>query len=165
VGGGHCTAFTLVEMLLVLTIISVLAGSVVVAFEGRSDAFRLAFAASDLAATLDDVADRARLANSAYRVRLVANTAFVVEKRSASSGATYVPAEGGDRLHPLPTGVWVAEITGATGVPLEGDALEFVPGGASFAGRVRLVNRRGETRSVVVLPVTGQTSIDASDGQ
>ena len=79
--------FTLVEMLLVLTMVGVMAGSVVVSFEGRTQGRALAAAAEDLAATARFATAEARLTQRPHRLAFDGNMRRYWVEASASHEA------------------------------------------------------------------------------
>jgi prepilin-type N-terminal cleavage/methylation domain-containing protein len=157
-------AFTLVEMLLVLLVISVMAGAAVVNLRGRQDGHALRAAAKDLAAAMQFAAARAEAEDCPYRVALDDKLqSFQVEcLRPGSAG--FVGAEGmAGAKKAMARGVTVDAIAPASpdASPPEDKtaALYFLPDGGGFAGSVKLKNRAAEVVHIDVLPGTRQIHV------
>lgn len=160
--GSRATApaFTLIELFVVVVVLSILTGSVVVALQGRADAYALEASARDLSAAIRFAVTEARLRQRPFRVRFLDEwRSYRVETLGA--GGEFQPAKGmAGIVRTLPGGINVAAIGqggGSTG-PLP-ESLDFEPAGGGFAGTVRLVSRGGPVADVEVLPGSGQVHV------
>jgi len=166
------TAFTYVEMLVVLVLIGMLAGAAVVSLRGRTQTFALRTATKDLAAALRHAQEEARLRQCPHRVVFSEDTsAYRVESAPHADPADFTAARGrAGRMCPLPRGVHVAAVrVNGREIDLDSVALEFGPGGPLFSGHVRLVNDAGEVAWIEVVRGTGQIhvreTIEAEEAQ
>ena len=153
-------AFTLVELLLVLTILAVFSGSVVVSLSGRGDAVALRTAANDLAAAIRLAASRARLTGQAHRVVMAAeNGPFHIEALpDGEDGFVAAPGMAG-RERNLPKGVRVVELRDRDVRVDSPWSLEFFPDGSGFAGRVDMGSRYEKLVGIEVTEGAVQVSI------
>ena len=154
-------AFTLVELLLVLALLAILTASLTVSLSGRQDHYAIRMAAEDLAAAVRFAVAQARLRQVPHRLVFCDGAGgFRVEAADPQAKDGYVPASGRAGRQQLLAGgvrvVGVSEDGVETAVP---KSLEYQPDGAGFRGRIRLENKRGETISIEVAPLTGQVHI------
>lgn len=172
------SGFTLVELLVVLTLIGVMTTSVAVALRGREDPHAVRVAAEDLATALryaqaesehTDVAHRLVVAadGRSYRVEW-ADPSLGGDSRGGGSG--YVPVRGmAGRSHHLIDGVTLAVDTGlddqslfVSRLPTDETemALYFGDGVDTYAGALLLQNTASEVVRVSVMPETGQVRVE-----
>jgi Tfp pilus assembly protein FimT len=137
--------WTLTEALVVVAVLSVLAGTGVLAHQAARPMLALASAARQVAFDLRATRMRAIGEATDHRVRFsLAATVYQVQR---SNGAGYV--DHGPAMA-LPAGVSIADCTAS------GGAISFKPrGNAGTFGTVVLRNVRGDTRSVIV-NITGR---------
>lgn len=155
-------AFTLVELLIVLAILSVLAGGVMVAFRGRQDSHAVKTAAKDLAVAIRTGQRAAGQRRRMHRLRFGGRfRSFRLETAEERSAGRFIPARGrAGMVRRMPTGVFVAEVLvdGGGVRPLPG-SLEFGPDGSGFRGELQLKNRAQETVTVQVMERPGQAYV------
>jgi len=155
-------AYTLMEMLLTLVIVSALLAMMAVSLAGRRDHQALRVAAEDLAASLRYAAERSKLTGRSCRVAFNDDyTGYRLEIATGRSADSFSPdiglAGAGRRF--------------AEGVRLVGEAradqqgpsvprtLTFAPDGKGFAGSLRLKNRANESIEIEVAPETHQVHL------
>jgi len=154
--------FTLVEILLVVVLMSVMAGAVVVSLRGRQDAHVLEVTANDLAAAIRFAATEARLRGTAQRIVFSADHGqYSVEReRPDDQEFTRVGGLAGTR-HRLAAGVRIRAMGhGRQAMASLPVVLEFDGHGGGFAGWIELVNRLGETIRIEVTAETQQVYVD-----
>lgn len=161
--GKKTCGFTLVELLLVLVLIAILAGSMVASLTGRKDSFSLQTSARDLAATIRFAGQFARQYHTTCRICFdEAGRRYQVERPAASGSATdFVPARGqAGRQRSLSEGIQITGISASLNEiqPLP-EWLEFYRDGSGFAGRIELANQKQETIAIEVIPITGQVHV------
>lgn len=155
-------AFTLVEMLLVLILISLLASGAVVSLRGRKDTYALQVSTHDLAKAMELAVSQAKLKQSTHRV--VFNDprqTYRVEKATTDSALEFTPAQGQAGMgNSLIEGVRISRVWYAENksIPLP-SSFEFYAGGGGFYGRIELVNRTGDSKTIEVMPQTGQVHV------
>ncbi len=150
--------FTLVEMMVVLVLIGLLAGSVVVAFEGRDADHAVRVAAEDLAEATRYAHREARVTQRPHRLVFdEAMRSFHVEWRPLDGQWRSVNGRPG-RERVMPGGVW-AEVDSSEQTP-DGEpvTLTFDPAGG-FVGRIRLVGEGGRVRVLESFAETGQVNV------
>ena len=155
-------AFTLVELLVVLTIISVLAGGVMVAFRGRQETYAVKTAAKELVAAVRGCQRASAQRHRPYRLAFGSLfRSFRMETLDEKAGDTFVPAHGmAGRTRQMPNGVFVAEIIvdGCRAFPMP-EFVEFQPGGHGFHGELQLQNRDQETATIHVTDRPGEAYV------
>jgi len=155
-------AFTLVELLIVLVLIAVLAGSAVVALQGRPGEYALRFAGKDLAAAIRSAARRAAEEQHTYRVAFFEDhRAYRIEVLAPESDTGFVPASGkGGGVTTLPEGVSIESVAceGTAIEPLPEELL-LAPDGNGFCGVITLRNRRAQCVRIEVMYGTGQVAV------
>jgi len=153
-------AFTLIELFVVVVVLSILAGSVVVALHGRGDTYALDASVRDLSAAIRFAVTEARLQHRRVRVHSPDQwRSYRVEVLGAQG--QYQPAGGmAGVARALPGDVTVTAITEAraSAAPLP-DSLVFEPTGNGFAGTVRLSSRGGSSVDVTIVPGSGQVHV------
>jgi type II secretion system protein H len=157
-------AFTLVEMLLVVTFMAIFAGALMVSLRGRQDQHALRTTAQDLCEAIRYAASQARTTGTPCRVVFPkAMSEFHVEVLSGDEPA-FLPVAGRAGLRKQITpGVEIAEFTPpippAAGGSDPDPALMFGADGAGFSGQIALKNRAGQTSHVRVLAETGEAYV------
>jgi len=132
--------FTLIEMLVVLTILGLVGGLLLARGPARS-------AALDMRAATTTVAGALRLA----RTRAIATNRPTLVRFDTASGHLQV---GSDAARSLPSGIAMAVVT----VREQGPAIRFLPDGSSTGGRVELAGA-GRTAQMEVDWLTGRVSL------
>jgi prepilin-type N-terminal cleavage/methylation domain-containing protein len=147
-GRAGC-GLTVLELIVALAILSILAGTAVLAHQAVRPGLDLSMAARQLATDLRAVRLRAVAANVTHRIAFTAGAgSYQVQQ---AKGTTYVN-HGGPVA--LPAGIVV---DGCTAL---GSAISFRPrGNAGSFGTVTMRNRRGEVRRVVV-NITGRVRVE-----
>lgn len=148
----HAAGFSLIEMLVVLLIMSFLAGVAALTGAGRSHA-ELMNSASEVAGLLREI--RARAGNANRPQRVVAD----VELNRLWAET----AEPSGRVVAVPRALRISLITiGAEALSAARGAILFFPDGSSTGGGVRLelAHRQGETIVVSVDWLTGRVAIE-----
>lgn len=159
--GRACHAFTLVELLIVLTIIGVLASSAVVSLQGRGDIYALRVSSSDLAAAVRFASEQARGTRTPQRIVFSeTRDSFRLEAWNLKEGA-FVPAEGlAGMPHRLAGGVTFVSMQHVEGMAeQELGIASFGSGGSGFSGQIRIKNRLGEVAAIEVLAQSGQVHV------
>lgn len=161
--GKKVYGFTLVELLLVLVLIAILAGSMVVSLTGRKESFSLQTSARDLAATIRFAGQFARQYHTTCRVRFDESSRYYqMEHLAASDPALdFIPVRGqAGRQRSLAEGIQITGITtGVNETQSLPEWLEFYRDGSGFAGRIELANQKEETIAIEVIPITGQVHV------
>jgi len=167
--GSGSSAFTLVEMLLVLVIMSFFAGAIAVSLHGRADMLALRSATNDLASTIQYAARQAQGRGVPHRVALerpgkdsARPYAYRVQIWS-DPGQEFVDAHGlAGQRHLLPEGISLGRVTSAapgnsanTSVI---DYLDFLPD-QGFYGTLELSDRTGRVVTLQIMPVTAQVVV------
>jgi type II secretion system protein H len=153
--------FTLLEMLMVVTIMAIFAGSLVVSLKGRQDEHALRAAAQDLSEALRYAAGEARLLGKPCRVEFSpALDEYHVEALDLET-VKFAPLDGRAGLaKPLTPGIKIAEFAPALA---DADAQEpsifFGADGSGFSGKIKLKSRAGQVRQVQVIAQTGQVYV------
>jgi Tfp pilus assembly protein FimT len=149
-------------MLLVIVIITILAGGAVVSLRGRKDSFALQASTNDLASALRFAAVQAKLEQTMYR--LIFNDGmktYHVEKNASGATQEFVPVRGlAGHTKSLTEGVRLVRV-------LRQDSeinpmprfLEFDKEGGGFCGKIELQNRYGESTQIEVMSKTGQVYV------
>lgn len=141
-------AFTLVELLIVLVMITILVSALAVSFSGRQDRQALFVAARDLAAAMRYAAEQATLRRVAHRLAFYDSfTSYRVEILAADKTQGFMPIVGlAGRPKKMPEAVRVSGVT-VDGRELSElpETLMFDPAGETFCGTVQLTNRKGQT--------------------
>ena len=162
IAAGGSQAFTLVEMLLVLVIISSLLATMAVSLTGRRDRHALRVAAEDLAASLRFAAERARLTGRHCRVAFEDDySGYRLEMATEQGAESFAPdigmAGAGRRFA---EGIRLAQDADpGRQAPPAPKTLTFSPNGEGFAGRLRLRNRADEQIDIEVAPETHQVHV------
>lgn len=154
-------AFTLVEMLLVLVLISILTGAAVVSLSGKQDQYALKVSTDDLAAAIGYAATQAHLTQQSYRVSFdPQRESYQVLVRPDSTANEYVPADGlAGSLRHLVHGVQVVSIHDENDPTKQSiEALDFGLG-TNFYGLIRLQNRLEQSATIQVLAQTQEVCI------
>lgn len=155
-GGG----FTLIELLVVLVVIGLLAGSAVVALEGRQERRQFETQVQDLAAAIRFAAEQARATGSVHRV-VIAEQQFRVERESGAISG-FEPARGAaGRERPVARGMSI-EVTGRNSPDEPGSprrVLNFGDEERAFDGTVSVSHEEGGRGRIDVAAVSGQVHV------
>ena len=154
-------AFTLVELLLVLTLISIVSGSIVVSFCGRKEAHALRQAARDLEHAISYIAAKTAQTRRVHRLVFSGDQrTYRLEGATDLGGIVFAPVRGvGGRNRALPDGVRVVSVQQhSEQINLSQQSLVF-GGSETFSGTIELTNRLGETVRFEIHPETAQISI------
>lgn len=99
-------AFSLLELILVLTIMGILAGAAVVATSGRRPRESVAIGASDAACSLRTAMERARITGLPHRIILLHGAGSTSLRTEALENGVWTAAPGlAGRAHQMPSGV------------------------------------------------------------
>lgn len=159
---GSMIAFTLIELLIVLTLIGILSASITVSIHGAQDSQALRTAGDDLMAAISFGFEESRLKSVAHRIAFAGDGAsYRLEVATGDIAQPYRPVGGmaGVSRH-LAAGVQIASIVPLGIQSTDGMCSELLcvsPGG--FDGTITLRNRRGETIMLEVLAGTGQVNV------
>jgi prepilin-type N-terminal cleavage/methylation domain-containing protein len=135
------TGFTLLELLVALSLTAVLAGTAVFGYQRMLAGWRLDAAARQVVMDLKLARARAILDSATHRVRFAASGRSYQHERQRPGGA-YEPSAPPTEL---PADIEITNCTGA------GSGISFRPRGYAAAfGTVGLRNRDGQTRAVIV---------------
>jgi prepilin-type N-terminal cleavage/methylation domain-containing protein len=136
---------TLIEMLVVLTIIAIVAAVSMPSVTAGIDAVRLASATSSVAAFLNAASNHAERRERPVELVIGAKT------------MKYISTDpGSERELTLPDGVVMEPLSALQSEDAEGvSRWLFLPGGAIPSVAIRLTNRRGGQRIVKLDPLTG----------
>lgn len=150
--GGQCSerGVTLIEMMIVVTIIAILVGISFPAVGSGVDSLRMTSAAGGVAGFLQGALNRTE-----RRQQMMQLTISRGENALILAGADF------ERRYTMPGGVSIAEVVPAD--PVDTNAPRrflLYPGGAPPRIGVRLVNQRGAERLVTLDPVTGVPQIE-----
>ncbi len=159
---GDSLAFSLVEMLLVLVVISALLATMAVSLAGRRDHQALRVAAEDLATSLRFAAERARLTGRPCRLAFQDDySGYRLEIATDQSGESFAPDIGmAGQGRRFAEGIRLVQDAdpGRQARPAP-KALTFAPQGKGFAGRLHLRNRADEQIDIEVIPETHQVHV------
>ena len=154
--------FTFIELLVVLTLIGILAGSVVVSLRGRDEAYALKMFAQELATAADAAACGARATQTPHRLAFYGEgTSFRVEAPAAGTQTEFLPVKGfAGTIRSFSNRISVAGVS-ENGVELASipDALEFHPNGTGFSGLITIHSADGETATVRVVAESAQADV------
>lgn len=154
--------FSLIELLVVVTLIAILAASVTVSIRGAQDGHALRTAADDLAGAIRFGFEESRLKSIAHHVAFTDNGAsFRLEAATGDVAQPYRPVPGMAGVYRrLPSGVQIAAVEPTGAASMESVCTDIScasPGG--FDGMITLKNRQGETIKLEVLGGTGQVYV------
>jgi prepilin-type N-terminal cleavage/methylation domain-containing protein len=154
VGSGQLSAsergVTLIEMLIVVTLIAIMVGIAFPAVGAGVDSLRMTSAADGVAAFLQTAVNRTERHQQMMELSI-----------SRTDNAMVVQSPEFERRYKLPEGVAIAEILPAEPIdPNLPRRYLLYPGGAPPRIAVRLVNQRGAERIVSLDPVTGIPQIE-----
>jgi len=154
-------AFTLIELLLVVVIISVLACSLAAALQGRKDAQALRVGTEDLAAAMRFAWSQAASRGRPFRIALLKDgRAFQVQTLDEQGAPQPLPGLTGNQRS-FAREVHVRQVgagSGAGGGEKLPEAIQFCAG-AGFSGWVELSDGAGQSRRIEVADATGQVRI------
>jgi type II secretion system protein H len=153
--------FTLVEMLIVVVIIAVLAGSAVVNLQGRVDPHMLRASANDLAAAIRYAQTEAALSARPHRLLFQNERKGYHVEGVVGGGGEFAPVAGTAGMSKLLVqGVRVTRIGPTDGsANLDVQELVFNADGSGFSGVIELSSRSNQTLRVQVSPQTGQVYV------
>ncbi len=144
----HASGLTLLELVIVLSIASVLAGTTVLAHQALRPGLILSMAARQVVMDLKIARMRAVTDHVSYRLRFPGGSGTYQAQRKSGTG---YDDEG--RPVPLPQGIIVVDCTGRD------QSISFVPrGNAGSFGTVTIGNARGEARHISV-NIAGQVRV------
>ena len=152
--------FTLAEMIVVLVVLGILAGSAVVSLRGRRERQALQAAAREVAAVLRLARGEAEMSRRTCRIAFDANLrAYHVESQGPDGQYRPLPGKAG-KPRSLADRVRVqAVVVDGTKVEPPPEALEFLPSGRGFHGRIELTDGHGRIRAVEMFNGTGQVRV------
>ena len=159
-GLSPARGLTLVEMLLVVSIIGILAGSVVVSFAGRREGHALRAATEELAAAIRFAEAQSRLQGIAHRVWFDRRDGAFRVERLRDGVFVAVAGRAGRERRPIEGVRITGTIDALAGPDPALTSLVFDPRGERFTGRVGLKARDGLARWIDVAAETGQVQID-----
>ena len=140
---------TLIEMMVVVTLIAILAGLTFPSVSSGLDSLRLRSASDSILALLDTAADRAERRQQAVEI-VVSPKENSITARSADAVFT--------RRVELHEGIHITGVTPAAPPPVEPDAnRQFLiyPGGTIPAIGIQIATSAGHRRTIAVDPITG----------
>ncbi len=168
VSGVKWNAFTLIEMLLILVLIAILAGSVTVSLSGRREGHVLRAATEDLASAVRYAASQARLTGCEQRVVFLRDRrAYRVESALPGSDQGFDVVKGlAGREKLLPSSIQIAAISqrGAAGDD-DLECIRFGSDGGQFVGEIQVQSESGQSAVIEVLGSTGQVMVTWNDDQ
>jgi prepilin-type N-terminal cleavage/methylation domain-containing protein len=154
------SAFSLVELLIVLALMAILIGGVAVSLQGREGDVALRLAGDDVAMAMRFAASQARQTGLSHRIVFHQDQSFWVESLvmvPGGGGWEWIAVAGMAGLQrQLPKGIVV---TGHRRSPDNGGEnanYVFSPAGAEFVRPVELMNEGFAIVQISVLPATGQ---------
>lgn len=154
------SGFTLIEMMLVVLIISILAGSLAANLQGRKDSQALRVGAEDLAAAVRFAAAQAATQGRCVQVALLhEGRAFEVQALDEKGVAQPLAGLTGSHRE-FARQVHVDRVERNDQARTDGpvDAIAF-GGGRDFAGWIELVDGLGQSRRIEVADATAQVRI------
>jgi prepilin-type N-terminal cleavage/methylation domain-containing protein len=138
---------TLIEMMIVVTIIALVAGLTYPSIAAGFDSLRLRSASNSIVSFLDTALDRADRRQQVVEIRISPRENALIA-RSADLGFV--------RRLDIPDGIHIAAVTPAVEGEPDGPRRFLVyPGGAVPRIGIELINQEGRHRSVSIDPVTG----------
>ena len=141
---------TLIEMMIVVTLIAILVGITFPAVGSGVDSLRMTSAADGVATFIQGALNRVERRQQMMELTI-----------SRSDSAMALQGFDFDRSYHLPDGVAIAEILPALPIdPTQPRRFLLYPGGAPPRIGVRLVNQRGAERIVSLDPITGIPRIE-----
>jgi prepilin-type N-terminal cleavage/methylation domain-containing protein len=160
---ASATGFSLIELLVVITLIAILATSVIVRIRGVQDDRALQIAAEDLASAIRFGFEEYRLKGVIHRLSFADGGArYRLEEATGDAGQPYRPVRGVAGVHRrFPAGVEIEAVEPSGGQRTDGAGSELLctqDGG--FDGTIKLRNRQGETIALKVLAGTGQVHVE-----
>ncbi len=152
----HNQGLTLIETMVVVALISLIAGISFPAVTSGLDTLRLRSAGESLVGLFNSALDRAERRQQPVEI---------IIDRAANSIAVLGAAPGIERVIDLPQGVRILAI--APALPGEGPLRSFLllPAGAVPRFSILLTNARGAQRSISVDPITGVARMDIPQQQ
>lgn len=145
-----CRGVTLVEMLIVVTIIGLIAGISFPAVTSGIDSLRLASASDSLASFLNGAMNRAERRQDVVEIAI-----------SIQDNAVWLTSTGLSRKLEMPSGVTIKAVWPK--LPSHADAPRrflLLPGGAVPRLGIEIANRKGVRRIIRVDPMTGVPEIE-----
>ena len=156
-------AFTLPELLLVIVLIGILSGGAVVSLRGRGQIHALAFAAKDLAATIEYGREYGPAHGRSCRLAWMSDhRGYRLEEAELSDGAALTPLRGRcGQGHWLPESVRLSAVCDAAD-PLASvsESLTLSWPNASFSGTIELRASTGQRAVVTVVPVSAEVTYE-----
>lgn len=156
------TAFSLIELLIVVVLMSIMTGAVVVSLQGRKSAHILGVTARDLAGAISYAFEESRLSGIAHRVSFSDDGAsYRVEAATGDELAPYQPVSGlAGRPKRFAGDVKIVGVTyTSSSSRSECSELLCIPGPSGFDGIVELQDSNGEVIMLEVLGGTGQVHV------
>lgn len=155
------SAMTLVEMLVVLMLIGLLAGSAVVALDGRQGDHVLRTAAEDLATAIRFAARQSTASSRPHRlVFSEEQQAYRVEQLARGTLLEFEPVRGlAGTFRRMPASVTIEGVQSENPLEENTQVLEFRPGESSFSGTIKLVHVDGQKALLNVVGETGQVHV------
>ncbi len=156
-------AFTLVEILIVVTIFAIFTGGVTVSLLGRQDSCALELAAKDIIAAIRFSCKQSKLHGAAHRIMFDAGLESYRIEAAGISGDwdRQIKGQGGRTKH-LTHRIRIVSVS-MNGRNIElaksPGIIEFYPDGSGFHGRIRLENRKAQSVSIRVMPGTGDVYV------
>jgi len=148
---------TLIEMLIVVSLIALLVGITFPSISSGIDSIRLASAADSVAAFLNGALSRAERLQEVVEIEIRPGEGTLAMRSSRP---------GFEKTLELPTGVTVRRILPEVlGRPNEPRRILLFPGGTVPRVSVELVNSRGGLRTVRIDPITGVPEIQRGAAQ
>jgi prepilin-type N-terminal cleavage/methylation domain-containing protein len=160
---GSATAFSLIELLVVITLIAILAAYVAVNIRGVQDDHALQIAADDLASAIRFGFEEYRLKGVIHRLSFADSGAgYRLEEATGDTEQPYRPVVGMAGVHRrFPAGVQIGAVEPSGEQRMDDACSELLctqDGG--FDGTIKLRNRQGETITLKVLAGTGQVHVE-----
>jgi prepilin-type N-terminal cleavage/methylation domain-containing protein len=156
-------AFSLIELMVVVTLVAILAVSISINLHGAQDDHALQMAAEDLASAIRFAYEESRIKSIAHRVSFAdRGTSYRIESATGDQNQPYRPVVGvaGVYRH-LASGIHIKTIKPSFGGQMDSTCEELPcvsPGG--FDGEITLSNRRGDTIKIEILAGTGQVYVE-----
>ncbi|MAX23072.1 MAG: hypothetical protein CMJ19_01095 [Phycisphaeraceae bacterium] len=160
---GYCLAFTLTELLIVLVLMGVLAGSLVVSLAGREEPQVMRLTVEDLMSALKYTMNQARSTQRDHRLVFDVELHHYVVEQLSLDGETWEAVQGmAGQGHALMQGIQLVSPEDGQAIEMVSDELlaySFGPNVDDFTGTIRLMNTGGQMWDIQILPISRQIQV------